>query len=78
MLQKIRIALSNKLTQTILMGVIRHVLTGAGGYLVANGYATTSQWQQIAGGIIALGAIVWSLLQKKTANTELVDAKKAC
>lgn len=42
----------------------RHVLTAAGAYLVAEGYADQSAVDAMAGGGVALAGVVWSVLEK--------------
>ncbi len=46
-------------------GVIRHILTFGGGYVVANGWADDATMQQVVAGAVALGGVVWSYLSKK-------------
>lgn len=48
-----------------ILALIRHGLTTAGGGLIASGAVTGSQWQDVIGGLMALGAIAWSLYQKR-------------
>lgn len=49
-------------------GMIRHVLTIAGGALVAGGYTDESTVQQILGGAMALSGLIlsWKSPAKKT------------
>lgn len=54
-----------KIEYQLLTAGARHALTAAGGYLVANGYATDSQSAQLIGGGLALIGIVWSYFNKK-------------
>lgn len=65
----------SKLTQQIVLGMIRHGLTIAGGALVANGYATSSQEQQIIGGILAAATVAWSAWQKRNVDAKLKATK---
>jgi hypothetical protein len=46
-------------------GVIRHVLTTAGGALVAAGYFTSDQWTTIAGALTVIVGVVWSVISKR-------------
>lgn len=75
MFLKIKNKMKTKLFQEIFMGIVRHGLSWAGGLLVANGYANASTEQQIIGAGITLAGILWSWIQKKTANTALVNAQ---
>ena len=54
----------------IIAGFIRHVLTAAGGALVAGGYLTSDEWTTIAGAVAVLVGVVWSVLSKR-----ITDAK---
>jgi hypothetical protein len=53
-------------TKTIL-GVVRHVLTAAGGGLVANGSLTSSDLEAVIGAVITLVGIGWSVYEKRSA-----------
>ena len=46
-------------------GVIRHVLTFGGGYVVAKGWADDATVQQGIAGIVAIGTVIWSAAAKK-------------
>lgn len=48
--------------------LIRHILTAAGGFLVAKGMASAEQIAEVAGAVITLIGIGWSI--KKNGNTE--------
>ena len=48
-----------------LSGIVRHVLTAAGGALVAKGYADEATVQALVGGLIALIGVIWSVVSKK-------------
>ena len=45
--------------------VIRHGLTVAGGYLMAEGWADENTVAQITGGMTAAGGVALSVLEKK-------------
>ncbi|MGH1445578.1 MAG: hypothetical protein ACRBBO_05990 [Cognatishimia sp.] len=49
----------------ILGSVIRHGATALGGVLMAEGYADEQTVQQITGGIVALGGVTLSILEKR-------------
>jgi hypothetical protein len=49
----------------VLSGLIRHVLTTAGGALVAAGYLTSDQWATIAGALAVIIGVVWSVISKR-------------
>ena len=44
---------------------MRHVLTAAGGALVAGGYLTSDQWTTIAGALAVIVGVVWSVIAKR-------------
>lgn len=51
------------------LGIIRHVLTIIGAILVMTGsQVDDSQWQMLVGGLLGLGAIVWSVISKAKEN----------
>ena len=45
--------------------LIRHGLTAAGAALVAKGVVDEGTWTEIAGGVVALIGVIWSLMDKK-------------
>jgi hypothetical protein len=49
----------------MVLGVIRHALTFAGGILVAKGLISENALQELGGSFITLVGGVWSILQKK-------------
>lgn len=61
--------------QDTVLGIVRHVLTTAGGGLIANGAVTGAQWQDVVGGIVALIAVGWSILQKRNEAAKLAAVK---
>lgn len=51
--------------KTIILGVIRHGLTVAGGVLVTNGHLSSSDVEVVAGAGAILVGVIWSVIQKK-------------
>ena len=51
-----------------ILGIIRHVLTIAGGALGSTGIATNGDIELIIGGLLAVVGIVWSVVEKKKAK----------
>lgn len=47
------------------LGIVRHILTFAGGFLVLKGYADESLVQEASGSLISLIGIIWSIWSKK-------------
>ncbi len=54
-----------KLIKPEVAGLIRHLLTTAGGSLMANGWLTASDVDMIAGAIATLVGVAWSILHKR-------------
>jgi hypothetical protein len=52
-----------------IQGLIRHLLTAAGGALVASGYVTSDQWTTVAGALTILAGVAWSIISKRLANS---------
>lgn len=49
----------------MVLGIIRHLLTTAGGVLIANGYTDATGVQSIVGGICTALGVAWSMYHKK-------------
>lgn len=47
-----------------IIGIIRHALTFAGGFVVAKGYASEEVMAEAIGGTMSLVGIVWSIVAK--------------
>lgn len=47
------------------LGLLRHVLTFAGGYIVTKGLIDESLYTELIGGVMALVGTVWSIVSKK-------------
>jgi hypothetical protein len=46
----------------ITLGIVRTVIAGLGGYLVAGGFVSVDQWVQISGGIMVIAAVfAWTI-----------------
>jgi hypothetical protein len=54
--------------RTQILGVIRHILTFAGGFLVTRGVLDESVMLEVIGGIITVLGGVWSVIDKKQEN----------
>ena len=50
----------------IIGGLVRHLLTFGGGFLVTNGTMTDGDLQAVVGGVIAIGGVLWSIFTKRT------------
>ena len=49
----------------MILGVVRHVLTFAGGFLITKGIIDEALSQEIIGGVVSLVGLVWSIWTKK-------------
>jgi hypothetical protein len=47
------------------LGIVRHILTFAGGLLVLKGYGDAALIEEGSGALISLIGVVWSVLSKK-------------
>lgn len=53
------------MTKEQLLGILRHVMTSVGIYLVAKGLAGEGAVEEGIGSVLALASVVWSVLSKK-------------
>lgn len=53
------------MTWEMTAGLLRHLLTAAGGILASKGVIGASDVEIISGALIAIGGVVWSLVAKK-------------
>ena len=59
-----------------LASLIRHFLTAAGGFLVAKGLASADQVAELAGAVVSIAGVGWSVYNnKKAAKTEAPKAE---
>jgi hypothetical protein len=56
-----------KLTQTQVLGIVRHILTFGGGILVAKGLLDEGMVAEISGAVITLIGTIWSIVEKNKA-----------
>ena len=54
-----------KTQDTVLNGIVRHILTALGGALVAKGTLAESELELAIGAIIALAGVIWSAFAKR-------------
>ena len=73
--------MNTKFTKTqdsVLNGLLRHILTAAGGALVARGSLAESELDLAVGAIITLAGVIWSAIAKhQKMFTELLAALSA-
>lgn len=48
-----------------LASLIRHGLTAAGGFLIAKGLASADQIGELAGAIVTIAGVIWSMTKNK-------------
>ena len=54
-----------KTKDTVLNGIVCHLLTAAGGALVTKGVIGETELEMVVGAVIAIAGVVWSALAKK-------------
>ncbi len=54
-----------KAQMSIVMGVLRHVITAAGGALVANGYVSQQDNTELVGAVLTILGVVASIAAKR-------------
>ena len=54
-----------KTQDTVLNGLLRHILTAAGGALVARGSLAESELDLAVGAIITLAGVIWSAIANR-------------
>ena len=63
--------MANQLTKTqdtVLNGIVRHILTAGGGALVTKGMIGQTELELVVGSIIAIAGVVWSAIAKRRAS----------
>ena len=55
----------NGTKDTVLNGIVRHILTAAGGALVTKGMLGEGELELVVGAVITLAGVVWSAFAKK-------------
>ena len=55
----------SKTQDTVLNGVVRHLLTAGGGALVTKGVVSDGQLELAIGAIFTIAGVIWSALAKK-------------
>lgn len=55
------------LTKETIAGLVRHVLTFGGGFLVTSGTVSASELEMAVGAVVTLFGIVWSVVAKRKA-----------
>lgn len=55
----------------MVLGLVRHVLTFGGGFLVTSGVLTQTDMETAVGALVTLVGIVWSAMHKKKVHPDL-------
>lgn len=55
----------SKTQDTVLNGIVRHLLTAGGGALVTKGYVGEAQLELAIGALITLAGVIWSAVAKR-------------
>ena len=58
-----------------LSSLLRHLLTAAGGFLVAKGLASADQVGELAGAAVSIGGVAWSIWKNKQSAAASPDKK---
>lgn len=62
------------MNQEVVLGIIRHILTGAGSIIVAKGYTDSAGLEQGVGAILTIAGLVWSAMHKKGVEKQIANA----
>lgn len=62
-----------KMTKSQLMGLIRHILTAAGGIAIAFGYIDEGVVESIIGAVMLLVGVAWSFWSKRDGQSSLKE-----
>lgn len=47
------------------LGIVRHAMTIAGGYLAGAGHLSPTEVETLTGAAVAIAGVVWSILHKR-------------
>jgi uncharacterized membrane protein YebE (DUF533 family) len=57
--------------------LVRHILTAAGGFLVAKGLASADQLAELVGAVVSIAGVGWSVYNNKKAAKAAPGVAKA-
>jgi hypothetical protein len=60
-----------------LASLLRHILTAAGGFLVAKGLASADQLAELVGAVVSIAGVGWSVYNNKKTAKAAPDVVKA-
>lgn len=55
------------MTSDQITGILRSVLAGLGGFILAKGWVTAEMWTWITGGVVTIGPVIWSWFANRPA-----------
>lgn len=55
------------MTKEQIEGIVRHILTFGGGFLIAAGYLDAETWATVTGAVVSLAGAIWSYVAKQRA-----------
>jgi len=59
-----------------LSSLLRHILTAAGGFLVAKGLASADQLAELVGAVVSIAGVGWSVYNNKKAAKTAPEVAK--
>jgi hypothetical protein len=63
------------MNQSVILGIVRHVLTTAGGVLITKGVTDNAGVEAIVGGLVAAVGVVWSIFAKRNPSNAAPASK---
>lgn len=55
------------MNSTVILGVVRHLLSTGGGAALLSGAVSDDDLQKIIGAVLSIGSVIWSVMQKRAA-----------
>lgn len=62
------------MNKDIVLGIVRHILTGAGTILVTKGITDSGTLETGVGAVITLASVIWSMAHKKDVAEQIKTA----
>lgn len=53
------------MSKDMITGIVRHVLTAGGGFVVGKGWLDAASFEALAGALVTLAGVGWSVYEKK-------------
>ena len=64
-MNRLKLLKKSVLNREVVAGLTRHVMSGVGTTLAANGYISESEAQLLTGAAVTVASVVWSWWQKR-------------